>query len=266
MATKIKAQRGLLLSLITLLFAIALTTTSTYAWFAMNESVTATGMSVTARTESTYLVISNSSTLGTETTVNLSSVTGTLVPTAYTTSAIRNSTDTADLVAANKWYTAAGTNTTNGAAKTDSKTQLTIAEADNLGAVDGKNYYVYKSVWLGLTAGSAAVSQGVQADVTFNATQSSNFNKGLTVKIVYGGGSPSSATTTQTYNYGAATGSVTQHAQALQSASLITETATEVKIYIYFDGEDASCTTANAINLDSITIDVTFYVNATLRS
>lgn len=121
-----------------------------------------------------------------------------------------------------------------------------------------------------MASGSAAVETGknVQADVNFTASQSSDLNKCLTVKVVYGDtDDPSSATTTQTYVYDAASGAVTKKASALQADGTVNVTTpVKVTVYIYFDGEHTDCTTAKAINLAGITVDLTFTVNETLHS
>lgn len=251
-----------------LLISAVLMGTSTYAWFSMNTQVSATGMKVTANSDATYLVISDSTTLAANKTLNLN-VSGTLLPVSYTTSEIKNAANAATLVEANKWFKAEGTSTSNGVAVEDSKTQLNINEASNKGTVDNKDYYVFKSFYIGLASGSSAVQtgKGIQADVTFSAKTSSNLNKALTVKIVYGDtDDPTAANTTQTYVYGAETGSVVKHASALQEDTLITTTATKVTVYIYFDGEDTNCTTANAINLDEIDVTIDFFVNIALKA
>ena len=254
-------------ALCALLVSAVMLGSSTYAWFSMNTKVTAKGMSVTATSSSTYLVISENSTVGTETSLDLKAVTGSLLPVSYTTSAIQNATNDKTLVAANSWFTAIGTDTTNGTAQTDSKKRLEITESNNFGSVDTNNYYVIKSFYIGLVAGSSAVTNGIQADVKFTAAQSSELNRCLTVKIVYGEtDDPTDATTTQTFVYGAATGEVTKHSAALQENGLINTTnATKVTVYIYFDGENENCTTAKAINLDKITVDLTFTVNEELH-
>ncbi|HHT67538.1 MAG TPA: hypothetical protein GX010_04925 [Erysipelotrichaceae bacterium] len=246
-----------------LLLSTAASVTGTVAWFAMNSQVTATGMKVTAKSDSTFLVISSTSSLGSATSLDLSGVQGTLLPVSYTTSAIGSE------VEANNWYKAVGTSTTDGSAAAGTTAQLTITEDANLGSVSGKHYYVYSSFYVGLAAGSSAVetNKGIQADVKFTATAGSNLNKCLTTKIVYGGGNPSSAPTTQTYVFNdAGTAAVTKYSTALQADDLITTTATPVKVYIYFDGNNVNCTTANAINLNGITVDITFTVNELLHS
>ena len=66
-----------------LLISAVLMGTSTYAWFSMNTQVSATGMKVTANSDATYLVISDTTTLAANKTLNLN-VSGTLLPVSYT--------------------------------------------------------------------------------------------------------------------------------------------------------------------------------------
>ncbi|MCQ2087260.1 MAG: hypothetical protein MJZ37_04210 [Bacilli bacterium] len=258
-----KKSKILVPALAMLVMSTAATVTGTVAWFSMNTAVRATGMTVTAKSESTFLVISKTSTLATLDEIDLG-VSGTLLPVSYTTSAI------ADKVTANNWFSASGETTTNGAAKTGSQTQLTISEASNKGSVSTKDYYVFNSFYIGLAEGSAAVEtgKGIQADVTFNATKSSNLNKCLTCYVVYGDSDdPSSAATTQKYVYDAASGSKTVYSTALQEDSVINTTSpTKVTVYLFFDGENENCTTANAINLDSISVSIAFTVNEAIHT
>ena len=61
-------------ALCALLVSAVMLGSSTYAWFSMNTQVTATGMNVTATSNSTYLVISDSTTLADKASLDLSSV------------------------------------------------------------------------------------------------------------------------------------------------------------------------------------------------
>lgn len=262
-----KKFKKLIPALCMLLISAVLMGTSTYAWFSMNNKVTVSGMTVTAKSDATYLVISNDTTL--ETTTSLTrSINGAILPVSYTNTEIKNNANDTTLVNAGKWFTAEGTSTTDGTAKVDTKKELTIAEANNKGTANNKDYYVVDTFYIGLTAGSSAVQtgKGIQADVTFTATSSSNLNKSLKVVIVYGEtGTPSAGTTTQSYSFSSGTGTQKVFSKALQEHTLITATATKVTVYIYFDGEDPNCTTANAINLAGISVSIDFYVNEDLH-
>ena len=263
-----KKFKKLIPALCMLLISAVLMGTSTYAWFSMNNKVSVSGMEVTANSDATYLVISNDTILGTTTSLTRN-INGTILPVSYTNTEIKNKANDTTLVSAEKWFTAEGTSTTNGAAKEDTKKELTISEANNKGTANNKDYYVVDTFYIGLTAGSSAVQsgKGIQADVTFKATKASSLNKALTVKIVYGNNKlDADTTTTQTYVLGTdSTDEVVKYSTALQANDLITATATKVTVYIYFDGEDANCTTANAIDLAGISVSINFYVNETLH-
>lgn len=263
-----KKFKKLIPALCMLLISAVLMGTSTYAWFSMNNKVTVSGMTVTAKSDATYLVISNDTTL--ETTTSLTrSINGAILPVSYTKTEIKNNANNTTLVNAEKWFTAEGTSTTDGTAKVDTKKELTIVEANNKGTANNKDYYVVDTFYIGLTAGSSAVQtgKGIQADVTFKATNASSLNKALTVKIVYGENKlDADTTTTQTYVLGSeGTDKVIKYSSKLQADDLIKDTATKVTVYIYFDGEDENCTTANAINLAGISVSIDFYVNEDLH-
>lgn len=261
-----KATKKIVGATCALVAAVALSAGSTFAWFASNTNVTASGMNVTAKSESTYLAIAQTISggkIGNGTTINLSSVTGTVLPVSFATSEIKNEAGDTTLVTANKWYKANGTATDNGAAVKDSKEELTISEESGIGSASGSDYYVYTEFYVGLAEGSSATTKGIQADVTFSAATESNLNKSFTVAIDYD--AQPTISIDQYYVYGAATGPVTKYSSAYLAAS-VTTTPVKVKVYLYFDGEDTNCTTANAINLDAITVNLKFTVNEDLHS
>ena len=120
-----KAKKGLLLSLFTLIAAVAITATSTYAWFIVNRDVTATNMQVTLRSDTTYLVISatnpgdggvaslgtdTSASLGTDTSASATANAAAVLPVMYDTTGEDPTTP------ATRWKYASGTGYTNGAA------------------------------------------------------------------------------------------------------------------------------------------------------
>ena len=82
--------------------AVAITATSTYAWFVVNKEVTASNMQVTVKSDTTYLVISNSSTLATSTSLALTAANPKdVLPVRYNTAATPESGYT-------KWETSSG--------------------------------------------------------------------------------------------------------------------------------------------------------------
>ena len=232
-----------------LLLSTAASVTGTVAWFAANTSVTANGMSITATTDSTFLLISKSSDLSAKaTTVSLAAPSGEVLPTNWV-----NNTGY-------KWVSAVGTDTTT-AAKNGDYANLTIAEASNFGSVTatGKKYYVYDSVWVGLADGSSIPStQNLKCNVSFTAGTASNLNKCLTVGIDAENNMGTSADFDERYLMGAADSATVNGSSSLIAGSSLSTTAKEIKIYAFFNGDDANCTTANAISLDAITINLTF--------
>ncbi len=79
-----KNTRKLIPALAMLLVSAILMSSSSFAWFSMNDSVTATGMAIKATTEGS-IVISNDVAVGTDTTVVINTGVNTLVPMTYTT-------------------------------------------------------------------------------------------------------------------------------------------------------------------------------------
>lgn len=132
---------------------------STYAWFAANRQVTATGMKVSATTSSS-LVISNVSNVGTETTHGFTSDATTIAPASHAWS---------------RFTTVSGTNTTNlvyndNPTKVSAKTGykggtdvLTFAYATN--AEGATPYYVDYDVYIA-SAGSTIPNQDITVDIT----------------------------------------------------------------------------------------------------
>ena len=233
-----------------LLLSTAASVTGTVAWFAANASVDATGMQITAKTDSEFLVISKSNTLGVLKTVELAAPTGQVLPT--------------NLVEGN-WVTAAGTSTTDGT-KDGNYTNLSITESDNFGQAGdpAKNYYVVDTIYVGLAEGSSVPSTKklVCSKVTFTASQNSNLNKALTVGLdVEPSGVPTAfEAKIENNDASGTTANVVTSAATTQliAGSGLSTTAKAIKIVAFFDGDDANCTTANAINLAGITINLEF--------
>lgn len=233
-----------------LLLSTAASVTGTVAWFAANAQVTANGMAIKAKTESEFLVISKSSDLtANASTVNLEHPTGEVLPTNW-----KNQSSTWT------WVTGAGIATDNGAINTSGYTALTISEAGNFGAEAGKNYYVYDTVYVGLAVGSStpASTKKLKCNASFTAAQSSNLNKCLTIGIDVAGDMGTTADLDERLVMGNASSATVNGTAELLSGNQLSTTATAIKIYAFFNGDDTNCNTDNAINLDDITINLTF--------
>lgn len=145
-----KKFKKLIPALCMLLISAVLMGTSTYAWFSMNKTVTATGMQVTAQSNSTYLLIATGDAnktaeaiqaLQTNTTATVTTGNQTLYPAAF-----NNSTDPLDVddaskdtktgndgkttIAAHKWYTANSTSSSDATTRTTNVKQIDDAPSE----------------------------------------------------------------------------------------------------------------------------------------
>ena len=233
-----------------LLLSTAASVTGTVAWFAANATVDANGMAITAKTDSELLVISKTSDLSANAaTVALATPTGQVLPTNWV-----------EDTSVYSWVTGAGTATNNGAINGSGYTKLTLTESGNFGAADGKNYYVYDTVYVGLAAGSSTPSSSkkLKCNATFTAAHTSNLNKCLTIGLDAKDDMSTTADLDERLVMtNAATSTITGTAELLAGNELST-TGIAIKIYAFFDGDHADCTTDNAIDLDAITVNLSF--------
>lgn len=241
-----KKFRKLVPALCMLLISAVLLGTSTFAWFSMNTTVTATGMQVTAKTDHTYLLISDTNdkdTLQTNPTAanrKVDFAMGTaseLAPSAHETfGATGASTDAATV---GKWYSAQGKTPDKTDMKDDTKTALT--------GFDG--YVLTKSVYITVTKDSkVATNLKVSATITNNTAPATTDISPLKVLVVCGDRYVELAPDALT--------SATVLADQIKSDAL-----TKVDIYIYYDGNHANVTTNNSANLGGATVELTFAVD-----
>lgn len=195
---------------------------STFAWFSMNDKVTANGMNVEAQSNTEYFVISSSDTLGTEKTVNASKNAGgisdtnaKIYPCSFATAA---QTIDSVSIAANKFYTCFS-NTYEDPATGDAASKRFNATVLEDG--DASYMYTYK-VWIGLSAGSSTVSKKVKM------TASITGNAGLVV--VFNGATFALESSTQENDKSYTTGT---------ALSFTAGEGKEVTFYVYIDGENA---------------------------
>ena len=235
-----------------LLLSTAASVTGTVAWFAANATVNATGMAITAKTDSEFLVISKTSDLtANAATVELDSPTeGEVLPTNWRK----------DGENVYHWVTGAGTATDNGTINTSGYTNLTISEANNFGSASTKNYYVYDTVYVGLAVGSStpANTKLLKCNATFAAGTSSDLNKCLTIGLDVQNNMGTTADLDERLVMGNASSATVNGTATLLTGNQLSTTAIAIKIYAFFNGDDTNCTTENAINLDAITVNLSF--------
>ncbi len=233
-----------------LLLSTAASVTGTVAWFAANATVNANGMAITAKTDSEFLVISKTSDLtANAATVTLAAPEGQVLPTNWRADA-----------GVYSWVTGAGTATDNGAINGSGYTSLTISEANNFGSASTKNYYVFDTIYVGLAIGSStpASTKLLKCNATFTAGSSSNLNKCLTIGLDVEDNMGTSADLDERLVMGSASTATVNGSQTLLTGNQLSTTAKAIKIYAFFNGDDSNCTTANAIDLAAISINLSF--------
>lgn len=213
---------------------------STYAWFASNTKVDATGMQVTAQSTQAFLLISNEKSTATEIQAeNKTSVLLTvtdedakLMPAAHET--ITKAAEAA--VDQNKWYT--------GFSADPTKVEMNTGTKQTLTAFTG--YVIHKQVWVTVAKNSTPVK-----DLSVSATIGSKSTGTITQAKVLVASSDaaaelSSATTAPTTKLTGATTTITD------------TTVVALDIYIYIDGNDSAVYTNNFNSLDTATISLSF--------
>ncbi len=249
-----KKFKKLIPALCMLLISAVLMGTSTYAWFSMNKTVTAEGMSVTAQTNNYYLLIGNTEDVATiqnnkKTTETAKKITDNAGNKVYPAMYGNGDTLGAVTTEAGKWYTANNTNIDNA---TDAITNARVLENNELG-----DYVIEYNMWLTLAKGSAAVDKKIT--VTFK--RGDTVDSSISAVVVIG------STNALVFDHSkVATGDGTKtHPTAETSAnvSLTDAKAVKVTVYVYVDGNAANVNTAylNGGNTLTGSIELLFTVN-----
>lgn len=217
-----------------LLISAVLMGTSTYAWFSMNTSVTATGMNVTATSNSRYLLIgtgtNNTATLiqgqTTNTTVAPTKTAGSekVYPCAYTTSAITVSDEVK--VEANNWYTANNKNSNSATDSVSNYIKVSAGEA---------NYMITYKVFLTLSKDSEAYNGDLV--VTLDKTADAGSKNGTAVSAFVKVGSDAGFIL-----------KADKSNHTLTNVSIPNDDVVEVTVYVFVDGTDSTVYSDNVNN------------------
>lgn len=264
-----KNTTKILVAALALFMAIGIATGSTFAWFALNTEVSATGMQVVAKSDNTFLLI------GTGDNDTAAEIQG---ATPNTTVALTVANEDADLYPATPATetTAALLNTTNG--KKVDNTAITVAGVK----VDSAATAAAETNWY--TANAAAVND--EAMLAGSARQLTSFTDYVIVKTLYltvAEGSNNANNLSVTASITAATSKNIDATRVMvvtsdggfailtpasltadikgSNTALTDSTVITVTVYIYVDGEDASIFTNNKANLDTANISLTFNVD-----
>lgn len=213
-----------------LLVAASLLGTSTYAWFSMNTTVTATGMQVSAKTDNAYLRISAGTTLS----GNAISASAGRNDTLYPVKPMETLT-AATVGTVTNWGTASSADPDNA----NTGASLTALDAGATFA----NYVAKQSFMVGIVPNSGVVAN----NLVLKTLTISDLNDGITVIVVCGD---------KIYTHDA---NVTNGSEVLAAPAAVTTAGVRVDVYYYIDGSNENVKTTNAANLTG-SIELTFSI------
>lgn len=234
-----------------LLVSAVLMGTSTYAWFSMNTTVTAKGMQVTAKSDSKFLQIISTAdgSAFADNTAQIEANAANPSKQVRPTYVMKQGTSETDFVAitkddastAFKWVEAFSSDPTSSAKNGNYSNVTALATA-----TDNTNIYTLINdfkVRLNPKTGATTANNLTIGSVTVTSTNTTTANDVLKdavrVLIVCG----------DNWTIWKNGSKVLAKGDSNIIASTVTTTATDVKVYIYFDGEDTSTTTNNATTL-----------------
>jgi hypothetical protein len=234
-----KISKKLISAIVMLTLSFVMLVASSFAWFAMNDNVSATGMKVTAKGDQIYLQISEEEFDSTDNGVLMNTVAFSDAEVALLPVSPRATDYTGDYAggALAKWVTAVGTSNSDGAALGGNYTKLESTE-DNYKNV----YFIKKDLFIRLdpTAGAEKSNALRVESVTYATSQEGVFQNCLSVLVVskigetYYGDLWENATGTMTHN--------DKSDEALSDAEFLKDQVASVSIYIFFDGDNGACT------------------------
>ena len=243
-----KLTRKLFMSIIAVAFAFVALGTSTYAWFSMNQTVEVTGMQISAKSDSTFLIIGDKNDLAAIQQDNLITIPMTVAnnlkvyPSAHET--LNDATDAA--VVGNWYYENAATpDSSTAVANQATKTALT---SENFA-----KYVIKKTVYVTLAKGS---NQATNLKVNnFALTQRTDEGLNGTSKTH----SPVKVVIATAENAIELDSTNTTSNEVL-AATVTDQALIAIDIYIYYNGADAAVYTNNIANLAGATITLSFGV------
>lgn len=244
-----KKFKKLIPALCMLLISAVMLGSSTYAWFAMNNQVTATGMEVKAASNTQYLVISKNNTLGTETSISDIAHTGgieidgnknNVYPCAKATEGNLPVASTGDAIAVGDWYTA------NSKSFADAGTvgSTNFYNAKKISDDELSSYHLTYTFYIGLATGSNSYVVDATNTLTIK-NNNANIDKAIRVIVNVGGQEVelSKNTTSGVINKG---------------LTLSTNTTT-VTVTLYVDGNDDSVKSDGFVSISG-NIDLSFEI------
>ena len=267
-----KNMRKLVPAFAMLMVAAIMMSTASFAWFSMNTTATATGMSVTAKSEGGLAI-------GIYTAESTPPTATSYASSASVADGWKNSTDALSPVSHNgsAWFTATAVGVNDGSAKADgSGNKYTDISGAPINNTTGAGYY-YLTKWSIKT-----LAEGMQSDVSVTGVDVTIPDEdgirvlGKSIRVaIYAQGdwyyfapgyasAPSGVTLMRVSDVKNTTAATLTYGETPSVMILedVSTTAQDVFVYIYFEGEDPNCVSSQAINLEAITVNLTFTAGA----
>lgn len=243
--------------------------TSTYAWFSMNKTVTATGISMTATVPNQLLIKGSANNAAykaailfndsVDSAVSANSTLTGLEPVAYKARA-------ASLSNPNNTFKKL---TTAGKAKVDeqgrvSGADVNLSSATDVEAATANRDYFYDTFTLKYAGELDANYAQPYLTITMTDSDTSDTESPLhdAVHIVLVDNKQTP--TVYEFDMSAATGASSVYTLADQQVTAFTADNEEIgyTVYVFYDGEDADCKNANALNIDAYSFNFSFTLEA----
>lgn len=253
-----KKFRKLIPAFAMLLVSAVMLGTSTFAWFSMNTTVTATGMNVTATSDTPYFVISATKTdisgsTGTATTATATTSSTSVKPVAYTTSQIVKGGTT---INANSWYTGTSSSLTDGQGSNPATVSaVTFKDAD---------YFVVHTFYVGLAANSSQGKFNLNVKLEKEASAANATKAAVVVTPCTGTTTEATSSAQEGIDWETLSGNgwnTTTGFDFVTSGSAEAKFV-KVEVYVYIDGTDAGVTT----NAGTVSGSLKVTINGTVVS
>lgn len=266
-----KKFKKLIPALCMLLVSAVLMGTSTYAWFSMNKTATVSGMQVSAKSDSIYLLISKDKTTAPEIQNENKAVVDLamddfkqLKPSALVTVATKDGVKNETLAVnklgeAGSWYTAFAQDATNSTVdqNTEEKLDATLTEGGN--KYTFTDFVLVNEFHFTLAKGSNDAKDLKVESVTFAPAATEEHNTIAAVRVLFVCGENAfivKADGTVTDIKGATVDS------KILAAEVTASEVVDVQMYVFYDGNDDTVYTNNVLNLVGASVEVKFNVDA----
>ena len=264
-----KISKKLITAIAMLTLSFVMLVTSSFAWFSMNTNVTAKGMTVTAKADQVFLQISNNTTFSsTESMMDASAPETSKEATLLPTNVVESLDEVNGTIVAYKAASAA--KSTVAWVKNYSDSVENAGPSGKYSAIgDAKDYYLLNTFYLRLNpaAGQVTATNKLTSTVALVGAPTDALSKTVSVLVVCGEGEGALAQLwkqedgqwVNKADNALTAGNFANTQQAGENA-LNASGPVAVKVYIFFDGDNANCTTANAVSLTNYSVEVYFSV------